>query len=304
MAAELLRCRTMAGSRRQRRAPADRDWTAEQQRFLAAIAAESHFHRVFDGLGDIFFFAKNLAGETMFFSRGILPHIGLEREDQMLGATDDQLTPGPFADRFKEEDREVIETRQPLLGVIDVWFDEVGLPDWYETNKYPIFDRDNTVMGVMGTLRRFQGAVPPGPGDVRIRPALVILREGRRRFPPLAQLADACGLSGRQLQRSFHQVFGFGPRTYWMKGRIRLACMALRNGIGTIATIANELGFCDQSNFTLHFRRHTGQTPAAYRQAAGHSGGVAKSRRLERVGGSASNTVPTARRSFRIRDHR
>ncbi|MFM9136025.1 MAG: PAS domain-containing protein, partial [bacterium] len=133
--------------------PASRDWAAEQERFLAAIAPHSHFHRAFDGLGDVYFFAKNLAGETMFFSRGILLHHGLEQDYQMLGATDDQLTPGPFADRFKEEDREVIQKRQPLLGMIDVWFDEVGLPDWYETHKYPILDRRGEVIGVMGTLR-------------------------------------------------------------------------------------------------------------------------------------------------------
>ena len=270
-----------------RRVAASRDWAAEQQQFLAAIAAESHFHQVFDGFDDAFFFAKNLAGETLFFSPGILRHIGLSRTEEMLGATDDELTPGPFAAHYRADDKLVIDSRQPLTGHVDVWFDEVGLPDWYETNKYPIFDHGHRVIGVMGTLRRLQGAVPPGAAGPRLGPALAILREHQRRFPPLARLAAACGLSARQLQRSFNQIFGFGPRTYWMKGRMRLACMALREGNDPIATIAAELGFCDQSNFTLHFRRHTGQTPAAYRQAGGHSGGVADSRSSQSVAGSA-----------------
>lgn len=241
-----------------------RDWAEEQERFLAQIAAESHFHRVFDGLGDIFFFAKNLAGETLFFSPGILPHIGLERYEQMLGATDDDLTPGPFAAHYRADDRVVIESKKPLVGHVDVWFDEVGLPDWYETNKYPIFDRAGGVIGVMGTLRACRGVAPPGAVGGRLGPAIVILRAELTRFPPVARLAAKCGLSTRQFQRSCREVFSFSPRTVWMKCRIRVACEALRKGQEPIIAVSNRLGFCDQSSFTQHFRRHTGLTPSAY----------------------------------------
>jgi len=252
------------------RSPAARDWADEQRRFLEAIAPESHFHRAFDGLGDTFFFAKNLAGETLFFSRGILPHIGLDRDEQMLGATDEELTPGPFAAHYRADDRTVIETKQPLIGHVDVWFDEVGLPDWYETNKYPIFDRAGRVIGVMGTLRRCHTGTAPGMTGTRLGPALSILRQELQRFPPLSRLAKACGMSPRHLQRSFHELFGFGPRTYWMKCRIRAACKSLRARRRSIAEVSVDLGFCDQSNFTLHFRRHAGVTPSAYiRQPAG-----------------------------------
>lgn len=49
-----------------------------------------------------------------------------------------------------------------------------------------------------------------------------------------------------------------------MKCRIRAASEALRAGIEPIITISQRLGFCDQSNFTQHFRRHTGLPPSAY----------------------------------------
>jgi AraC-like DNA-binding protein len=264
------------GGRRQLREadpPKARDWAAEQRKFLDAIAPESHFHRAFDGLGDTFFFAKNLAGETLFFSRGILPHIGLQSEEQMLGATDEDLTPGPFAAHYRADDRTVIESKQPLIGHVDVWFDDVGLPDWYETSKYPIFDRSGAVIGVMGTLRRCKMSAVPGVTGTRLGPALSILQQDLGRFPPLAQLANACGMSPRHLQRSFHEVSGLGPRTYWMKCRIREACARLRTGRHSVARVAFDLGFCDQSNFTRHFRRHTGVTPTAYlRQPAAARG--------------------------------
>lgn len=244
-----------------------RDWAAEQRTFLDAIAPESHFHRAFDGLGDTLFFAKNLAGETLFFSRGILPHIGLTNDTQILGATDDDLTPGPFAAHYRADDRIVIETRRPLVGHVDVWFDELGIPDWYETNKYPIFDRSGEVIGVMGTLRACRGRMPPGAVGSRLAPAVRLLQADLVRFPRVARLARACNMSPRQLQRSFQEIFSFSPRSYWMKCRIRAACEALRTAAEPILEVSQRLGFCDQSNFTQHFRRHTGLTPSGYRRA-------------------------------------
>ncbi len=143
-----------------KKAAAQRDWAAEQERFLAEIAPESHFHRAFDGLGDVFFFAKNLAGETLFFSRGILPHVGLHDYEQMLGATDEDLTPGPFAAHYRADDRAVIESRKPLIGHVDLWFDEIGLPDWYETNKYPLLDRSGWGSATRATSRSISAATP------------------------------------------------------------------------------------------------------------------------------------------------
>ncbi len=58
-----------------------------------------------------------------------------------------------------------------------------------------------------------------------------------------------------------------------MKCRIREACARLRTGRHSVARVAFDLGFCDQSNFTRHFRRHTGVTPTAYlRQPAAARG--------------------------------
>jgi AraC-like DNA-binding protein len=59
-------------------------------------------------------------------------------------------------------------------------------------------------------------------------------------------------------------MFGMGPREYWMKLRIREACHLLRLGTQEISDVAIELGFCDQSTFTVHFRRNVGVTPAHY----------------------------------------
>jgi len=257
------------------RPAAVRDRTAEQRRFLEAIAPASHFHRVFDGLDDVLFFARNLAGELLFFSRGSSPSGGTSLVGSAAPA--DEVRP-PRAGALAEHlvtDRVVIESRKPLVGHVEMWIDEVGLPEWYESNRYPIFDRKGDVIGVMGTLRRSHGAVPGG-GHGRIAPALVVLGDELQRFPTLERLAALCRMSPRNLQRAFRDVFGFGPRTYWMRCRIRAACSALRTGARSQVDVALALGFCDQSSFSQHFHRQMGVSPSAYRKGAvaGKGGGA------------------------------
>lgn len=241
-------------------------WERLREQFLQEIAIDSHFHRAFDDFEDIFFFAKNLAGETLFFSRGVLKHHGLDRDDQMIGRTDAELTPGALADQYCADDRRVIDSGLPLTGRLELWFDDVGLPAWYVTNKYPLRDRAGRVIGLMGTMRASSGAAGPTSGNARLAPAMAMLQGSLARFPPVGRLAVACGLSVRHFQRAFNQSFGMSPRTYWMKCRIRAACARLLQEDQSIAAIAGDLGFCDQSNFTRHFRQHAGITPRKFMQ--------------------------------------
>lgn len=91
-------------------------WEKLRDQFLQEIAPDSHFHRAFDDFDDIVFFAKNLAGETLFFSRGVLQHHGLERDDEMIGRTDAELTPGALANQYCADDRRVTDSGEPLTG--------------------------------------------------------------------------------------------------------------------------------------------------------------------------------------------
>jgi AraC-like DNA-binding protein len=243
------------------------NWNKKRLAFIREIAAESHFHRVFDLLGDIHFFAKNLDGETLFFSQGLLAHHGLLQESQMIGKTDEELTPGPWAKRYIEDDKWVMNTGLPKIGIIELWFDEVGLPSFYLTNKYPLKNDLGKVIGIMGTIQATQVNLEAlNPAAQSIMPAIQSLQKALDRFPAPEEIADMCLLSVRQVERVFRQSLGMSPRTYWMKCRIRKSCELLRDGRQTISSIANMLGFCDQSNFNRHFRQHIGKSPKEYQR--------------------------------------
>jgi AraC family transcriptional regulator len=92
--------------------------------------------------------------------------------------------------------------------------------------------------------------------------------------PSLAELAGICGLSVRQLARSFRASHGTSIGRHIADARIANAKRLLA-GDHTVATIAARLGFATSANFSAAFRAATGQTPGQYRQRVFFAGALA-----------------------------
>lgn len=80
----------------------------------------------------------------------------------------------------------------------------------------------------------------------------------------LAQLAQAAGLSRYQLIRAFRAATGMTPHAYQLNAHINRARSSLQTGT-SLAQVAHELGFADQSHFQRVFKAHAGITPGRYR---------------------------------------
>ena len=83
----------------------------------------------------------------------------------------------------------------------------------------------------------------------------------------LAALATTVGMSPYHFARLFKQSTGRSPHQYVIDQRIAQAKHLLATTEGPIATIAYQVGFASQSHLARHFRRRTGVTPKAYRDA-------------------------------------
>ncbi|QDT66501.1 AraC family transcriptional regulator [Calycomorphotria hydatis] len=241
-----------------------RNWKRERESFLRNISPDHHFFQVFDGLPNVYFFVKNERGETIFCSPNLPHNHGLQDESELIGKTDHDLTPGPLAEKYLADDAKIYRTGQPLPPQIEICMDHVGLPNWYRTCKYPIKDRRGKVIGIMGTFQLAEPQTSGEPMQLQLKPGIELIEDDLLTFPPISELAEACRLSVRQFQRLFKTTYGTSPRDYWMKLRIRAACELIRNSRLSIIEITNQLGFYDQSNFTRHFKKHTGKTPRKF----------------------------------------
>jgi AraC family transcriptional regulator len=82
----------------------------------------------------------------------------------------------------------------------------------------------------------------------------------------LSQLAELTGLSESQFARSFKSSTGVPPYRFHLQKRIQRAQNLLLRRGATLASVAVESGFADQSHFTRTFRHFTGTTPRKWQR--------------------------------------
>lgn len=234
--------------------------------FLSVLKDAAQMARMFEHLPGVSFFAKNrhfqlMHGNTHFYRR-----FGFHDELEVIGKTDFDLFPKALAENFRVDDERVMSSGEPLLNIVELFLNSQGIPDWFLTQKLPLFGKNGDVVGLMGAIHRYdlQRNVPAADASVA-KAANAFRREPGRNWS-MAEVAREVGLSVRHFDRKFKECFGITPQTYLMKTRIQAACEGLRQEGRLITEIALELGFYDQSAFTAQFRRHMGITPLRYQR--------------------------------------
>ena len=238
----------------------------KQRDFLERMGADSPFYKLFDHLPGISFFAKNTRFELVCANAAFLERLGFAAEADIIGKTDYDLFPKSLADHFRADDAWVIEHRRPQLHIVELFVNADGLPDWYLTNKLPVLDRDGKVLGIMGTTQNYESDKRIIQPYLRLEPAIDFIRERFREKISVKDVAATVHLSVRQLDRRFREVLKMSPQEFITRLRMKTACELLSQGRENILDIAINLGFYDQSSFTMQFRNHLGVTPLQYRK--------------------------------------
>jgi AraC-like DNA-binding protein len=79
------------------------------------------------------------------------------------------------------------------------------------------------------------------------------------------ELAREAGSSRTVLAERFHAVLGQAPIEYITCWRMQLAAERIRNGGGSLAAIAADVGYDSEAAFNRAFKRVTGVTPGRWR---------------------------------------
>jgi AraC family transcriptional regulator len=108
------------------------------------------------------------------------------------------------------------------------------------------------------------GALPRG----KLRAVLEYIEEHLGASPTLEQMAAVARLSVYHFARQFKAATGLPPHQYVIARRVERAKGLLQGGELSLADIAAHAGFCDQSQFSHHFKRLVGLTPRQFRMPA------------------------------------
>ena len=107
----------------------------------------------------------------------------------------------------------------------------------------------------------------------RLDPALSWALEHLPENPAIDQLATVAAMSRRTFYREFHAATGTTPHRWLLAQRIILARRLLETTQLTVAEVARQAGFEDDSVFRRHFTGQIGLSPIAYRRAFGQLNG-------------------------------
>ncbi len=269
-----------------------------QSEFIARICPDSHFHLALNNLGNVRVVVKDAAGRFVWVSDNASRRHGFLEPSQMVGLDDVAINPPRLVKKYHRDDREVLRSARPLLGRIELAFDEGGMLSWHVTNKLPLCDRDGTCIGLIATIQEYPGVhnLPAFGRELKAVVDYIFAHLGE----PLhvAELAAMAGVSCRQMERRFRNAAGMSPTDFIIRARLDEACRRLRDGSQSIGKIAIDVGFYDQSAFTRLFRRYLGTTPSEFRRMRGSGGAAGRRRRrpARKPAPAASTKLMPARR--------
>lgn len=186
--------------------------------------------------------------------------VGIARLEELAGAPIDWLALGPFS----------VESR-PGLGI------ETQLMRIYDELINKRLGRERVIEACVDLVcvelvRQFRQGRPVRPDVYRGGLAAWRMRvllgrvHAERPAPRVAELAELCGLTERQLSRAFKAETGMTIGRFIDEAIMERAHRLLTATTLPIAAIARELGFASADGFSQFYRRISGMTPAQIRR--------------------------------------
>lgn len=225
------------------------------------------FLHLFDHLSGTLFFAKDLSGRLMAGNPAFVKSCGFLSESEIIGIDDHSIFSPRLAEKYRTDDERVISTGKPLLGIIELFPNQEGKPEWFITDKLPLFDTSGKICGLCGTVRSYEAQRAAMQPYLELATVADHLKTQFREKLDLPMLAKMAHMSVRQFERKFRATFQTTPQEYMIRMRVIEACDLLARTNQQVTNIALEVGFYDHSDFAHQFRRHMGQTASQYREA-------------------------------------
>ncbi|QRM57408.1 AraC family transcriptional regulator [Sinorhizobium sp. BG8] len=200
---------------------------------------------------------------------------------------DESKTPGTFLAfyidlEWLKERRNLASGKQvfatPLIP-LEPWLSETAalLPqklscgeDDYELVAYELERLIDHLLDAADAARPPVSAAHPvrSARDFRVRKAIALMEANVGERICFDQVARSVGLSRPHFFALFKEHMNVTPNVYWNTLRIAEAVRCLQTSNESLISVACNLGFTTQGNFSRFFREHTGVPPTVYRSAA------------------------------------
>lgn len=222
--------------------------------------------RLFDSLPQTYFYAKDRKSRFVRVNQLFLENHGLAAESEAIGKTDHDFHPPLMAEAYRSEDQRVMSSGETLPGQVWLVHDRERHPRWYVSTKTPLLAPGGEVMGLAGAMYRVKEPAMLARHVHELLPVVTHIEKHFAEPVSMVEMAQRAGLSATHFNRRFQQLLRMSPTSYLRTVRVQAARQLLTTTSRSLAEIAVEVGFTDQSHFTKRFREVTGITPGEYRK--------------------------------------
>lgn len=234
--------------------------------FFEQLAEPFAAQAVFDHLPDTVFFIKDMDGRYVSANQTLVERCGLRNKSELLGRRPSDVLGETLGRGYESQDRAVLETGQKLVEQLELHTIRLREVGWCLTTKMPLLGHDGAVAGLVGISRDLRLPDMTSSDFEHISEAIRFAEQEVSQRPTIAELAKIAGMSIYQLDRRMQRVFGLTTGQWVLKTRISHASRELIETDKSVADVALEAGYADQSAFTRQFRRSTGLSPSEYRR--------------------------------------
>jgi AraC-like DNA-binding protein len=220
-----------------------------------------------DYLEDTPMWMKDEAGHYEWVNVSFLLNFGVKTRAEIIGRNDYDFCGEVLANQYRIDDERVLRGER-ILSRVELVGRFNHTARWCVTSKVPLRDAKGAIVGTAGVTRPLSHRVAAAAATPTDSPLSVAIRYISQNFADRItneELAKACGLSVRAFERQFQAAYHSSPHDYLRQLRVRMSCSALVFSRKTLAEVATQFGFADQSHFTKEFRKFMAETPRAYR---------------------------------------
>jgi AraC-like DNA-binding protein len=215
---------------------------------------------LFDCLPDLVFFIKNSRGEYTVVNQTLVERCGKRKKADLIGRTPDEVFPAPLGRSYQTQDEQVLRRGEPVRDQLELHFYANGRRGWCITNKFPMQG------GLFGFSRDLQTVNERSEDYSQVAEAVRCIHTQYDQPLKVKDLARRAGLSVYQFDRRMRRIFRITAGQLIQKTRMEEAMRRLRETDTSIADIASECGYSDQSAFTRRFRETIGMSPSEFRR--------------------------------------
>lgn len=239
-----------------------------QTDFFSRLAGPFTGESLFDCLPDLVFFIKNEKGEYVVVNQTLVLRSGRKDKAELIGRRADEIFPAPLGESYRAQDEQVLASGEPVRDQLELHFHVTGGRGWCITNKLALRNREGRIIGLTGVSRDLKNDNGRAEEYPQIAEVVRFIHTHYSEPLKVKELAARAGLSEYQFEQRIRNIFQITAGQLIQKVRMEASLRRLRETENSVAQIASECGYTDQSAFARQFRQTLGLSPSEYRRSS------------------------------------